>query len=321
MRRAPPSLSVGPARMLRMLAITVQTEDRQRHVRPTAQQLDELVHRIGTEGDRFLVVQRIPDLPDVFIQVWHRAGGDYTLEHRDGGHDRHFQVLVEGPGAVVTAMLGWARLADDWDAGLEWAPLDLGPAPEPAPEPDPESRELLRKRLRELLVGGYGTRAELTETAEDYLVDGEHHPVSREQAAQLVDRLWLDRVAEQADWEGETDPERLTRAFAALESGGITAREHFTCCRSCGQAEIGGAGSPDARGFVYFHSQCTDTAAAGHGLTLLYGGFDGSPETTAAVGREVVAALADVGLTVEWNGDPSQAVTVTPLDWRKRLVG
>ncbi|MFD7440871.1 DUF6891 domain-containing protein [Streptomyces sp. NPDC059909] len=304
-----------------MLAIKVKTENWQEHVRPTAQQLDELVHRIGGEGDKFLVVQRIPDLPDVFIQVLHRTGGDYTLEHRDGAHDRHFQVQVEEPGAVLTAMLGWARREDGWDAGLDWTLLDMGPAPEPAPELDPDDRAQLEERVRELLVGGYGTRAELAEAAEDHLVDGDDRPVSSEQARQLVDRMWLERVAEQAGWEGETDPERLTRAFAALEASGITAREHFTCCRSCGQSEIGAAGSPDARGFVYFHTQCTDAASAGHGLTLLYGGFDGSSRTTAAVGREVVAALAEAGLSVEWDGDPGQSVTVTPLDWLKRLVG
>jgi hypothetical protein len=137
----------------------------------------------------------------------------------------------------------------------------------------------------------------------------------------LADRLWLERVAEQASWRGETDPERLTRAFTALAAAGITAREHFTCCRSCGQAEIGSEGGPDARGFVYFHTQCTDSAAAGHGLTLLYGGFDGSPDTTAAIGREVVAALGAVGLPTEWDEDPGRAITVTPLDWRRRLVG
>ncbi|MFE7772427.1 DUF6891 domain-containing protein [Streptomyces sp. NPDC057445] len=304
-----------------MLAITVKTENWQRHARATADQLRELVHRIGAAGDKFLVVQRIPDLPDVFIQVWHETGGDYTLEHRDGGHDRHFQVRLDTPDAVVEAMLGWARLEAGWDAALDWTLLDMGPAPEPAPELDPGDREQLEERVRELLIGGYGTRGQLAETAEEYLVDGDHRPVSPEQARQLVDRLWLERVAEQGGWEGETDPERITRAFDALEARGITARENFTCCRSCGLSEIGAAGSPDARGFVYFHMQCTDSAAAGHGLMLLYGGFDGSAETTAVIGREVVAALADVELATEWDGDPGQAITVTSLDWRKRLVG
>lgn len=304
-----------------MLAITVMTENGQRHVRATAERLGELVDRIGGPQDKFLVVQRIPDLPDVFVQVWHETGGDYTLEHRAGAPDRHFQVRVDAPEAVVAAMLGWARHEDDWDAGLGWEPLDLGPAPAAAPELDPDDRKQVEELVQGLLVGGYVTRAGLAEAAEDYLVSGDDRPVSPEQARQLVDRMWLERVAEQGGWEGETDPERLTRAFEALETAGITARENFACCRSCGQSEIGDAGSPGARGFVYFHTQCTDSVAAGYGLMLLYSGFDGSPETTAAVGREVVAALAGVGLATDWDGDPGRAITVTPLDWRKRLVG
>ncbi|MFJ6247814.1 MULTISPECIES: DUF6891 domain-containing protein [unclassified Streptomyces] len=305
-----------------MLDIVVQTENGERHVRVSAGELAGLVRRIGGDEDRFLVVQRIPDLPDVFAQVWHETGGDYTLEHRDGAPDRHFQVVTGGPEAVAAAMTGWARGEAGWDDGLSWSPLDMGPAREVPPlDLGEDERETLEGRVREVLAGGYASRAELAELAEEYLVTEGRRPVSREQAHTLADRLWLERVAEQAAWRGETDPERLTRAFAALEESGITARENFTCCRTCGRSEIGDAGGPDARGFVYFHTQCTDSAAAGHGLMLLYGSFDGSSETTAAVGHEVVAALAAVGLPTEWDGDPGRAVTVTPLDWRRRLVG
>ncbi|MFC8290799.1 DUF6891 domain-containing protein [Streptomyces sp. NPDC057242] len=305
-----------------MLDIVVQTENGERHVRVSAGELAGLVRRIGGDEDRFLVVQRIPDLPDVFAQVWHETGGDYTLEHRDGAPDRHFQVMTGGPEAVAAAMTGWARGEAGWDDGLSWSPLDMGPAREVPPlDLGEDERETLEGRVREVLAGGYASRAELAGLAEEYLVTEGRRPVSREQAHALADRLWLERVAEQAAWRGETDPERLTRAFAALEESGITARENFTCCRTCGRSEIGDAGGPDARGFVYFHTQCTDSAAAGHGLMLLYGSFDGSSETTAAVGHEVVAALAAVGLPTEWDGDPGRAVTVTPLDWRRRLVG
>ncbi|MFJ9795192.1 DUF6891 domain-containing protein [Streptomyces sp. NPDC101145] len=305
-----------------MLEIVVKTENWERHVHVSAGELAGLVRRIGGDGDRFLVVQRIPDLPDVFAQVWHQDGGDYTLEYRDGAADRHFQTTVDGPEAVIAAMTGWARQEAGWDGGLTWSLMDMGPVPEVPPlDLEDEEREELEKRVREVLVGGYASRAELAELAEEYLVSGDRRPVSPEQAQALADRLWLERVAEQALWQGETDPERLTRAFAALQEAGITARENFTCCRSCGQSEIGAEAAPDARGFVYFHTQCTDSAAAGHGLTLLYGGFDGSPETTAAVGHEVVAALEAVGLGAEWDRDPARAITVTPLDWRRRLVG
>ncbi|MDH6229146.1 hypothetical protein M2169_006202 [Streptomyces sp. MJP52] len=305
-----------------MLEIVVETENGERHVRVPAEELGALVRRIGDEGDRYLVLQRIPDLPDVFAQVWHKAGGDYTLEYRDGAADRHFQVMVDGPETVAAALTGWSRRQTGWEAGLAWSLLDMGPAREVPPlELAEDELTELERRVREVLAGGYATRAELAEIAEEYLVTKDRRPVSKEQAAALADRLWLERVAEQATWEGETDPERLTRAFAALQESGITARENFTCCRTCGQAEIGAEGGPDARGFVYFHTQCTDAAAAGHGLTLLYGGFDGSRGTTAAIGREVVAALEAVGLPVEWDHDPDRAITVTPLDWRRRLVG
>ncbi|MFB9718457.1 DUF6891 domain-containing protein [Planobispora longispora] len=305
-----------------MFAITVRTEDDQRHVRASAGKLAELVNRLGGQHNRFLIVQRIPDLPEVFIQVWHEDEGDYALEHRDGAPDRHFQAALDGPEQVISAMTRWARQEDDWDSGLDWTPLDLGPPEVPPPlELAEEEREQLEARIREVIVGGYATRAQLAEIAQDYLVSGDRRPVSPGQARRLVDRMWLERVEEQALWDGETDPERLSRAFTSLEAAGITARENFTCCRACGQAEIGAAGAPDARGYVYFHSQCTDSAAAGRGLTLLYGGFDGSPDTTASIGREVVAALGEAGLSVEWNGDPRHAVTVTPLDWRKRLIG
>ncbi|MGW1747100.1 DUF6891 domain-containing protein [Streptomyces sp. NPDC002092] len=305
-----------------MLEIVVKTENRERYVRVSADELAGLVRRIGGDGDRFLVVQRIPDLPDVFAQVWHETGGDYTLEHRDGAADRHFQALVGGPEAVIAAMTGWARQEAGWDGGPAWSLVDMGPARQVPPLDIAENERMeLEKRVREVLVGGYASRAELAEIAEEYLVTEDRRPVSRQQSEVLADRLWLERVAEQAAWQGETDPERLTRAFTALQEAGITARENFTCCRSCGQSEIGGEGGPDARGFVYFHTQCTDSAAAGHGLMLLYGGFDGSSETTAAIGREVVVALEAAGLRTEWDGDPGRAVTVTPLDWRRRLVG
>ncbi|PWI09085.1 hypothetical protein DIZ27_19155 [Streptomyces sp. NWU339] len=305
-----------------MLEVVVKTENRERHVRVSAEELEGLVRRIGGDGDRFLVIQRIPDLPDVFAQVWHEAGGDYTLEHRDGVADRHFQAMAGGPEVVIAALTGWARQETGWEGGLAWSLLDMGPVPEVPPlDLDEDERAELEKRVREVLVGGYASRAELAELAEEYLATEDRRPVSREQAQALSDRMWLERVAEQATWQGETDPERLTRAFTTLQEAGITARENFTCCRGCGQSEIGGEGGPDARGFVYFHTQCTESAAAGRGLMLLYGGFDGSSETTAVIGHEVVAALEAVGLHAEWDHDPGRAITVTPLDWRRRLIG
>ncbi len=307
---------------LRMLEITVRTENGERHVRVPLGELAALVHGLGGPGNRFLVLQRIPDVPDVFAQVWHEDGDDYALEHRDGAAHWHFGTTADRPETAIAALTGWARGEAGWDRGLTWSPLNLPPAGEVPPlDLAEDERANLERHVREVLAGGYASRAELAEAAEEHLVTADRRPVSREQAQALVDRLWRERIAEQASWQGETDPERITRAFSALEDAEIAARENFTCCRTCGNAEIGDEAWPGARGFVYFHAQCTEAAVAGHGLTLLYGGFDGSAETTAAIGAEVVAALTAAGLPTRWDGDPSRAITVTPLDWRRRLVG
>ncbi|MFF3674895.1 DUF6891 domain-containing protein [Streptomyces sp. NPDC002120] len=189
------------------------------------------------------------------------------------------------------------------------------------PPLDPAVERELAEAVRGWLRCGYDGPDALAESAEEYLVDGDVRPVSAAQAAWLVDRLWRERLAEQADWVGETDPERITRAFAALEASGITARENFTCCRSCGLAEIRADGAEDARGFVFFHSQAAEGAAAGHDLFLMYGGFEPDEALTVAVGREVVGALESEGLGWVWSGGAHDAIRVVGLDWRRRLRG
>ncbi|MFG2793042.1 DUF6891 domain-containing protein [Streptomyces sp. NPDC048419] len=301
-----------------VLDVKAETENGQTHTRTSPRGLRELVQRIGSAGDLFLILQRIPDLPDVFAQVWHEEGGDYRLEHRCG-EAGFFGTNLADPRRVADLLTGWARQEAGWDAGVDWAAVDLGPREE-VPELPDGVRAQVEERVRVRLRCGYDNRKVLAEIAEDHLVDGGKRPVSGAQARRLVDRLWLERVAEQRAWEGVTDPERLALAFGALEETGITARENFTCCRGCGLAEIG-AERAGARGFVFFHQQVTEQAAQGHGLALHYGGFDGSAETTTAVGREVVAALTAAGLSTHWTGSPDAAIDVGPLIWRKRLVG
>ncbi|MFD7712091.1 DUF6891 domain-containing protein [Streptomyces sp. NPDC059786] len=304
------------------LAVKVETENWQTHTRIPAAVLAELVERIGGERDRYLVVNRIPDLPDVFVQVWHEGDGDYRLEHRAGAP--MYGTNLAEPGPVVRAMTAWARQEDGWDAGLVWEPVNL-PAPEEVPEPPREAREQTEARVRELLRCGYADRKTLSEAAADLRDEDDEPLVTKAQARRLVDRLWVERVAEQESWTGTTDPERLTQAFEALDADGITAREDFACCRGCGMAEIGAeCADAGARGFVFFHRQCTESAAAGHGLSLYYGSWDAPDrpeERTAEVGQAVVTALTAAGLSTSWDGSPDRAIEVTDLDWRKRLTG
>ncbi|MFD3918151.1 DUF6891 domain-containing protein [Streptomyces sp. NPDC058595] len=305
-----------------MLDIRVKTANWQEYARISADGLGELVARIGGVDDQFLTVDRIPDRPCVFIQVAREGTGTYTLEHRDGSADAMFGTQLADAESVARIMVAWARQEPGWDAGVVWEPVELAGG-EPVPELDDKTRREVEEYVRGLIARGYDGREELTEDAEEWLVDGDERPVSAAQAGQIVDRLWLERLDEQAGWVGETDPERITAVFEGLDARGIVARENFACCRGCGLAEIGAEREDrdpaTVRGFVFFHTQCTERVAGGGGLSLYYGGFDGSEETTAAVGREVTAALTGAGLSVEWDGSPGSAIDVHGLDWRKRL--
>jgi hypothetical protein len=309
------------------LAVKVTTESGQTYARISARELRELVERIGGEDDHFLVVQRIPDRPRVFIQTARDEGGVYDLQHRTGSVPHMWVTRVADPGLVAEVMARWARQEDGWDAEVTWEREEFG-LPEPAPALAPDVAARAEGYVREMLRDGYlDIETLIRETV--YLMEGRGDsspvppPVSEAQAREIVERLWPERLDEQETWTEPTDPDRLERAFAALEQAGIVARENFACCQGCGMAEIGAEmdDEPTVRGFVFFHHQCTRSAAQGHGLSLHYGGFDGSEESARAVGQEVVAALTAAGLSTRWDGDPGKAIDVIPLEWHKRLVG
>ncbi|MFD5536516.1 DUF6891 domain-containing protein [Streptomyces sp. NPDC127079] len=302
-----------------VLAVNAWTESGQTYVWSAPEELREAVRGLGGAGNRFLVAQRIPDLPDVFAQIWHEEGGDYRLEHRLGAA-RFSGTDLTDPDRAADLLVDWAREDDGWDAGVDWEQVAVPPR-EAAPALPPGAAARVEEHVRALLTEGYLGIDRLVEETVHLREEGE--PVSAAQAREVVERLWVERVAEQRAWHGLTDPDRLTRAFAALEREGIVARQDFACCRSCGLSEIG-AEARDAdrtRGFVFFHHQGTRGAAEGRGLSLYYGGFDGSAGTTEAVGRAVVAALVDAGLSAVWDGKPDKAIELTPLTWHKRLVG
>ncbi|MFB7123721.1 hypothetical protein DR950_16765 [Kitasatospora xanthocidica] len=187
----------------------------------------------------------------------------------------------------------------------------------------PDVLREVQERASELIRCGF---QEPDEIAESLVEDLDDQGLTQEEAERIVAPLWAARLAEQAAWPETTDVDRLADAFDALEDQGIVAAMDFTCCAGCGYAEIGGEAGEGSVGFVFFHQQDTEAAAAGRGLMLRYGGFRAGEETTevserrtAEVGRTVVAALEAVGLTAEWDGSPHTAIRVAPLEWLNRL--
>ncbi|WP_371494276.1 hypothetical protein OG871_04095 [Kitasatospora sp. NBC_00374] len=189
--------------------------------------------------------------------------------------------------------------------------------PLPADLP-PATRAEAERFALEQIRGGFRTLDLVIRDVEEHF-DPQREPVTWSQAADLVDRLWEERLAEQAGWPETTDADRLSAAFDALGAGGITARADFTCCRNCGHSEIDAEAADGDHGFVFFHQQDTARVAAGGGLWLSYGPLRGSGADPVAVGREVVEALTAAGLPVEWDGSAASRIKVALPEWRKRL--
>lgn len=182
-----------------------------------------------------------------------------------------------------------------------------------------EVREQAEQLAVDIVHGGFSGFEDAVAAVVDYFAD-EDESVGEEQARGIVTAVWSARLAQQRTWPEVTEAERLLAVLDELSERDIVAEPHFACCGRCGLAEIGGEATPDSRGFVFFHQQDTEGAVNGQGLMLAYGGFGECADQTAAIGREVTAALADAGLPVEWNGSPQQRLHVTPLEWRIRLT-
>ena len=208
-----------------------------------------------------------------------------------------------------------------------------------------EVLEAARERVRP----GFLTHADAVAAVEDYL---ELHGDPRVRTA--VDRVWAERLAEEQAWQEPGDHARVAAAFDALAEQGVLGRMCFTCCQTCGTAEIDdertprpGAGPDDYPyeewAYTFFHEQDAERLLDEPALLYLsYSSFRPAPEVDAdllarweagdeslrgevvaasdrAVGHRVADALRAQGLRVEWDGDTGSRVAVTIDDWRKPL--
>jgi len=174
--------------------------------------------------------------------------------------------------------------------------------------------------IRTAVARGRDTCAAIVAGTVDYL-DGEGEPDDlRALAWRLVAPAFAAHLDAQAGWPARTDSDRLTDAFRALDASGIVAREDFTCCQNCGLNEIDDevdqGDSP--RGYVFYHAQDAERAAAGGSIYLSYGLF-GEPSTM-EFAEEVIEQVRAQGLSVDWNGSLDKRFHVR-LDWSRRRHG
>ncbi len=182
----------------------------------------------------------------------------------------------------------------------------------------------LHELIRTHVSAGYETEGEIVANAVELFIENGASPAAVLTAARAIaDQAAAAHAEEQAGWDGPTDCDRLDAAFAELEAGGIVARQHFSCCGTCGSTEIDGEMEVAAkaglgvRGFTFFHVQDTEHAVAGESLYLSYGSRSRDQTESVAIGHDVVATLTRHGLTPAWNGRFAHRIAL-PLTWRRR---
>lgn len=196
---------------------------------------------------------------------------------------------------------------------------------------DPESEQSFRDAAWELIVKGVGDPVELAEYAAEDL-----EGLSDADAERAASYLVAARRTQQAGF-GELPPNKLDLAFADLERQKIIARQDWTCCGTCGIAEIGNDVEDVSawRGYVFFHTQDTNQLIENHSTYLNYGIFWANhvteaefhamsqDERQAFYERACVALMSEVvvptferhGIVVDWDNDFGQRMLLGGVDW------
>jgi hypothetical protein len=174
------------------------------------------------------------------------------------------------------------------------------------------------------VAAGYASADEIVDEAVEVFVDSSLDPLALRTAAEVItDQALAGHLAEQVGWPETTDCDRLDAAFATLDTLGIVARQHFSCCGTCGAQEIHDAieqaekAGLAARGFTFFHIQDTEHAVSGESLYLSYGSADSDKTTAVSIGHQVVEILQQHGLAPLWNGKHAHRIAL-PLTWQRR---
>lgn len=178
-----------------------------------------------------------------------------------------------------------------------------------------ELREYIEYQVRAAM----DTRQEIIEIAY-YYYEMDDNDIRRSYVEPMVDAALTRHYEDQKKW-GITDCDWLDNAFEALNQRGIAARQHYSCCQTCGSAEIWDEmrGIEEIRGYTFYHMQDTESAAQGHGLYLSYGAIEDGEQAMIDIAWQVVNVLRQHGLTTAWNGNPRSRIIVN-LDWKRRRV-
>lgn len=158
----------------------------------------------------------------------------------------------------------------------------------------------------------------IDEMLEDDLEDDVDEGLLRAAALAEFDKK---RAAEKG-WPSVTDCDRLDKAFAILNGGGVIAIHNAGYTMSDGHEEVAEAlqarDDRGPQGYCFYHGQDLERALAGEGLMLAFGGIRADRGESLKVGQMICQALRAAGLGVAWAGDPETRISLPSFDWKRR---
>lgn len=191
------------------------------------------------------------------------------------------------------------------------------------------------RQIRASLAAGFDSTESIRSRVLECLES--EYPDDRAGMGETVSRLLADEIARRADemrnWPQITDCDRLDAAFEELNRRGIMARHNWTCCNTCGQAEMpdefmrldGQFEGVPIVGYTFYDFQDVDAAVDGGDIYLNYGSTERAEDEAAytkqciRIAEIISEMLRQHGLTVMWDGTYARKIGVT-VKWQRRTA-
>lgn len=186
------------------------------------------------------------------------------------------------------------------------------------------SQDEIRAFIAQRVAEGFSGEEDIVEETlecfeEEHGDDPAFAPLVQKMAIELLEA----HMQEQRKWVEETDCDKLDRVFDELEKHGIVSRQNFTCCQTCGHAEIWEEveqqkQESEVKGYVFYHWQDTERAVEEGMLYLAYGAVDASDDAAREVADSIVELIRAHGFKVDWNGSLDKRICIEDIKWRRR---
>jgi hypothetical protein len=157
------------------------------------------------------------------------------------------------------------------------------------------------------------------------VMERDHVTGVRDAIARETDAKLDEHAKAEATWKGATDCDKLDRALAALERGGLLVRPYYHATSSDAQTAIedevarAQAAGKRVRGFVVFSEENVREAVREGRLVVFSGAVPFKQSAYTVISADVLGRLQAAGLHADWPyHDPAYAITISPLAWKKR---